>query len=221
MSNLTLLSNHEKLEGSRMKHIVGLDIETTGSQLDSSRTLQVAIALGSKVYCRDVGNYHPKFLWPHDDGGPDWTRSYWRVDPDALKVNHWTKERYEAAQDHSEVDLILSDRLQHDEGFSPKSLIAVGWNVAGFDMPFVRRDLPRIASFFHYRTIDLNACVFMLTGGGRPYDELKARLKELAATALGRSDWHDAGFDAAAALTVFKILRKNYGLRDDSNIPTQ
>lgn len=97
------------------------------------------------------------------------------------------------------------------------TLIPVGWNVAGFDWPFVERDFPQVASEFAYRTVDLNAIVFNLSEAREePYDEIKGAAKDYGAACMkdlespgltNVATWHDAGYDATASLFSWEYLR--------------
>jgi hypothetical protein len=83
-------------------------------------------------------------------------------------------------------------------------LIAVGWNVCGFDLPYVRHYLPRLGSFISRRSVDLNAVCFTFAGGaGGRWKRLKRRSKRYAEERLGRAEWHDA----AAALLAWEYFK--------------
>jgi len=95
----------------------------------------------------------------------------------------------------------------------------VGFNVAGFDLPFVRRYMRELADSLSYRTVDLNAVLFAIdqawipspSGGRWKYKTLKKVVKEAAAEKAathfdGEVRWHDAAFDAVAALYVWDDL---------------
>jgi len=62
------------------------------------------------------------------------------------------------------------------------------------------------------RSVDLNAVCFTFAGtAGSRWKSLKKRSKRYVEGKLGRADWHDAGFDAAAALLsweYFKMLSR-------------
>jgi hypothetical protein len=191
--------------------IAGVDIETTGSELRSHRTLQVGIADGAGLYyCYDVGDWSPRVRW--SSYGPFFPDDIVPT-PEALQVNKWTEARYNASQPHDEVDIILEHMLRA-HGLKERSIVAVGWNIAGFDVPFLQRDLPRFAKFLHYRTVDLNACCFMLAGSSREaYLTFKDNLKKQATERLAEAErLHDAGYDAKHGLMCFNILRESYGL---------
>ena len=99
-----------------------------------------------------------------------------------------------------------------------RSVVAVGFNVGAFDLPFVRDALPKTTALLSRRTVDLNAVCFtlgdaLLLGGSRPKWSTWKRLAKDAAqaelTALGVApQWHDAGYDALAALVSWRWFRE-------------
>ena len=85
----------------------------------------------------------------------------------------------------------------------------VGFNVAGFDMPYVKQYMPTLMSLFTRRSVDLNAvCYSMSEYGKASYDRIKRDAKRHAAEQIGGDSWHNAEFDALAALYAFKYLRE-------------
>lgn len=83
----------------------------------------------------------------------------------------------------------------------PEGLIAVGWDVAAVDLPYISHYLPRLARLLSRQTVDLNAVCFTIAGDASlRWKSLRRKAEKHAEEELGRADWHDAGFDAAAAL---------------------
>lgn len=82
-----------------------------------------------------------------------------------------------------------------------------------FDMPFVRATLPRSAALFSRRSIDLNSICF-LYGGPDGWQDYKEEAKKEAARIAGESRWHNAGFDAEAAILSFAYLRSRLAILD-------
>ena len=98
-----------------------------------------------------------------------------------------------------------------------RQLVAVGFNVGGFDLPFFRDALPKTMSLISRRSIDLNA-ILMTFGGWAPRNQTPrswtARKQDMKVSAdteivrLGISGQaHDAGFDAAQAILGWEWLR--------------
>ena len=91
---------------------------------------------------------------------------------------------------------------------TPKGLIAVGWDVAAVDLPYISHYLPRFAALLSRQTVDLNAVCFTIAGDASfRWKSLRRNAERHAEEELGRADWHDAGFDAAAALSSWNYLR--------------
>jgi hypothetical protein len=122
-----------------------------------------------------------------------------------------------AADPPGEVDAQLEQWLLARGADSDKrALIAVGYNVGAFDLPFVRAYLPRTSQLLSRRVVDLNA--FCLAYEGRvPYEgsmptfsgwkRLAKRysVEKLAAVGL-EENWHDAGYDAASAILQLEFF---------------
>jgi oligoribonuclease (3'-5' exoribonuclease) len=91
--------------------------------------------------------------------------------------------------------------------------VAVGWNVGGFDRQFIIRHMPALNSVLSYRNADLNSMVFKLAGDSeKKYEEIKKAAKEYAVPLVKEvygldKNWHDAGYDAAAALFSLEYLQ--------------
>lgn len=174
---------------------LGLDIETTGSEISQHQLIQIGVARGlHDVFVMDVGHAHADLV----------------IDPEASKVHGFSVERMVAGNRPAVVDDSLCAWLE-DRAVSQtrRWAIAIGWNVAGFDMPFVRKFLPKAAGCFSYRTVDLNAICFALDGKhGHAWDWWKKQIKKKIERMLGVVRWHDAGFDAVAGLLAFELLRE-------------
>lgn len=166
----------------------GLDIETTGSDIDAGAAIiQIGVTFGGyQAFVSDIK--------PHAGAV---------IVPEAMAVNKITQERMDAAPSAAEVDENLSQWLI-SQGIEPRRFIAIGWNVAGFDIPFVKRYLPKTFKFLSYRTVDLNAIVFTLDPV-RGQDRLKKQLKTWTEEGLDGSA-HDALFDATSAIEAWRIL---------------
>src|SRR5258706_4345141 len=96
----------------------GVDIETTGSEFAVSGMCQIGVYLGPNNHF--VSDVRPRV------GSV--------VSVEALKVNGFTHERLEQGSDPLDVSSKLRDYLVGN-GVTSKRLIAVGWNVAGLDLP--------------------------------------------------------------------------------------
>lgn len=186
--------------------VVGLDGEMTCSDLArGGRLIQIGVAVGlerEQRFTSFVG-------WPENE---------YVTDPKAMRVHGISDKAIATASPAPEVDGRLRAFLLAN-GADPrkKTIEPVGWNVVGFDMPFVRDALPRSAELISRRGVDLNAVCRTLDGilefeGSRPstsgWKRLAKRAAEQVLTGYGiDEEWHDAGFDAAAALAAWQWLR--------------
>ncbi len=185
----------------------GLDGEMTGGTktlhfFDEYQLCQIGIALSyDDIFTRDIG----------------YKEGEYKVTEEALEVNKFTHERIQSGPSQWQVDseLVQWVRERVPAASTPYGLklIAVGWNVSSWDMPFVRRYLPRFAEWVWYRAVDLNSVVFTAQKvTGQSYDAIKGGAKQYAEYVLSKkypeSKWHDAGYDAAASLAAWDYLVK-------------
>ena len=191
---------------------VGLDGEMTGADIrEGAKLVQIGASVGvapEEQFCSLIG----------------WAPGEYFADPKAMEVHGIPPEEIHAAPRADEVDDRLYEWCLENGGTAEKrALIAVGWNVGTFDMPFVRDALPRTYGLFSRRSADLNAVCFALGrvarhSGSFPswtaWRRMSKRAAEKELTDLGiGATWHDAGYDAVASLLSWQWLRKN-GLRE-------
>lgn len=109
-----------------------------------------------------------------------------------------------------EVDEILYEWLVN-QGADPKrrhATIPVGFNITGFDMPFVKVTLPKTYSLFSRRTAELNGMLWLLHGKqGKTMEQWKKMAMEYARINMVSFKPHDAGWDSARHLLCFEYLR--------------
>lgn len=170
----------------------GFDIETTGSDIYKGHAI-----------CQ-VGLYTPKHEFVSDVGVAVGTP----VTQQALEVNGFSMERLTEGPSLAQVDNHLHEKLV---GMTAGMglVIPVGWNVAGFDMGFMRRWMPVSYADFSYRTVDLNAVCFTLDPVR--WERFKRAANQYAKQklqGLGWAErWHDALYDAAASYYAWEYLR--------------
>ena len=102
-------------------------------------------------------------------------------------------------------------------GTDAKRLVPVGFNVGGFDLPFVEAYLPRSYALLSRRVVDLNAFLMAYDAQGRAYEgsvpkwsgwkrlcvaDAERRLREYGVTEAR----HDAGYDAVEAICALDFL---------------
>lgn len=180
---------------------VGVDIETTGLDVLRHKAIQVGIA------------------WWHDNTPASgmitaftqevgWLE--FEYDPAALKVNGRTPEDIYNGPAHPIADTKLFNMAEHH--FPRTPLIPVGWNPGIFDVVFLQQQLPLIASKLGYRSVDMNTLAFhMAVAFNASPEEFRAEAREYSKDALANmgfaENWHDAGYDAAAALTSWEYFK--------------
>lgn len=175
---------------------VGVDLETSGTDHETTVPIQFGYAEYGGV---------PKSWYI---GGWDWNE--WEWNETAASVHNIPKNVLQIAPTASTVDPVIAHYLARriPEG---QSYCMIGWNVAGFDRPFIEKHLPLTFAQFSYRTIDLNAICFALAiPKERSYDRIKKESKDYALVRIGdvaEESWHDAGFDALAAVYSYEYLR--------------
>mgnify|MGYP001583711708 CR=1 FL=1 len=188
--------------------LLGLDGEMTGGTktLDFYKEFQlcqIGLALGfnkEDVYTSDIGFDANEYKWTQE----------------ALDVNKFTHERIVSGPRQWQVDSELVAWLRARSIVEDGSkLVAVGFNVASWDLPFVRYYLPRFSKSLSYRTVDLNAVLFAAEQvTGLSYNSIKDHAKRYAKKVLAKTGAypvampHDAGYDAAASLAAFEYLVK-------------
>lgn len=198
-------------------NFIGVDLETSGSSHSRSAPIQIGIA-------NDSGMIFDSYI-----GG-------WLFDPalqtaDGQRTHEWSEEAYGihgiprsrllSAPFAKEADVQAAYWIEDNVGGPGKGIIAVGWNVAAFDFPFIREYLPKTAGSMAYRSVDLNAIIFGITQAGlgdwdgKPwtYYRLKSFVKDAAASRIMQQtdmqvQWHDAGYDALAGLYAFYELQE-------------
>ncbi len=127
--------------------------------------------------------------------------------PDEVFVSDIGYEDWNENPESMAVHGLSADRIRA----APRA-DAVDADIAAFDLPYVRSYLPRFTSHLGRRSVDLNAVCFTFarTAGSR-WKSLKKRSKRFAEEQLDSAQWHDAGYDAVAALLCweyFKILAR-------------
>jgi hypothetical protein len=102
-----------------------------------------------------------------------------------------------------------------DKGASPKhraKTVPVGFNITGFDMPFVKKTLPKVYSLFSRRTAELNGMLWLLhgkedNGHAVSFEGWKKKAMEYAHDSLDDYLPHDAGWDAKRHLLCYEYLQ--------------
>ena len=189
-----------------MALLIGLDGEMSDSDLGKGAVL---IQIG---VCDDYGNTFESLIG-HDAG--------WYQTEQASAIHRIPDEDILMAERADQVDRRLyrwlEDRLNdaraRGEHGVLRPFVPVGWNVGGFDMPFVRKFLPMSSTLISRRSLDLNALCYSFEdaqvtymGERRSFLQWRDLAHEAASMVLGNEGWHDALFDAQAALEAYNFL---------------
>jgi hypothetical protein len=188
--------------------LLGLDGEMSDSELSKGAVLvQIGAAFSlEERFCSVIG-------W--DEG------TYYATDK-GMSAHGISPATIASAPRADVVDASLCDWLvaglaRRNLGVDAKRLVPVGFNVGGFDLPFVAAYLPRSYALLSRRVVDLNAFLMAYDAQGRPYEgstpkwsgwkrlgqaDAERRLREAGVT----EQRHDAGYDASEALCVLDFL---------------
>ena len=190
---------------------VGLDGEMTGGSRvvgGLPRLCQIGLSLGANdSFGSDIG----------------WQVGDYTYEQEALNVNGFTHDRIISGPPAAEVDEAMYKWLT-EHGIGPRDGVPVGFAVGSFDMPFVRETLPKSADLFTRRCVDLTAICFAIEEARRTFEQtpnnalMRSRWKQPSRAAkayaekvMGKAQWHDAEFDAIAALLCFQYLSSEIG----------
>jgi hypothetical protein len=178
---------------------VGLDGEMTGPRLGRHKLFEIGVDGGAgKRFESRIG----------------WTD--FEYDPAALAAVGVSPEDVRSGPPAADVDASLATWLAA-LGATAGRVVAVGWAVGRFDLPFVARTLPTASRYLSRQTVDLGAVCHTFAGSVvhdgrvRGVEEWKRAARAAAADALTDAGepprWHHAGYDAAAALVAWDWLR--------------
>lgn len=188
----------------------GLDLEMTGTDVWEHRLIQVGISFDprdeTKNFVSDVG----------------WAKGNYEYQEEALQVIRWDFSRIESGPSF----IIVGDRIAsffEEMGAQKGKVIPCGFAVGSFDMPFMAQTFPWIMEYFvkpqkapiySYRVVDLSQ-VAMAFGWNHSknewgYKAWKKASKEYAESELEEiginPQWHDAGYDAKAAILAMEFF---------------
>lgn len=195
--------------GKSKREFWGLDFETSGTTHEDHVPIQLGIAApNGALFSSLIGGWDFDIVRDWDTGrrakGYAW-------DERAFEVHKITQEQLIGAPLPREVSAQALEFIEeHSQAWKGERKL-VGWNVASFDVPFLRKWLPGVARELSYQSADLNAVCFAISQAhGISFKEVKWRSKEYAASKLeelfAEEMWHDAGYDAAAALHSWAYL---------------
>jgi hypothetical protein len=179
----------------------GLDFESSGSDpWGRSAPIQIGIANEAVRITAYIGG---------------WNWSEWEWNEEAAEVHKIDRKGLDKFPPVWKVDIAVAAQLLDHAVGDRMWNVPVGWNVAGFDRQFVTRHMPNLHRLLSYRSVDLNAVLFSKVSDEHGYTRLKKAVKaraEAVVKATYESEnvtptWHDALFDAEAALAAFRALQ--------------
>lgn len=195
------------MESSENIVYIGLDGETSSLGLsDGGKLIQAGVAIIVNGKMKVFTEY---ISWPM---GMHW-------DQHAEAVHGISQELTQNGRYAENVDEELSNWLISELGeIAEYSLISVGWNVAAFDHPFFLHALPKTMQLVSRRAVELNSLCFAKASSGNvsadyeTFDSIKSNAKDWGKQALAEQGIfgkeHDAGYDAALGLMVFRYFNQ-------------
>jgi DNA polymerase III epsilon subunit-like protein len=182
--------------------VVGIDIETTGTLATPGARL---VQVGAAAFADRADRWFSSLVsHPGAELG---------IDPDAMAVHNIPLDVIQQAPPAHEVDDELAAWLADRGATEANPAVAVGWNVASFDLVFIAESLPHTRELLARRSIDLNAVCMALSDlpDSSDFATVKSEAKRWAATRLERAGLgnrpHDACWDAAEAVLVLDWIR--------------
>jgi DNA polymerase III epsilon subunit-like protein len=176
--------------------LVSLDLETTGLDPNFHLPVQIGAVSGNRQFMSLIG-------WPMADLA---TRS----NPEAMDIHKLDPRELRKAPRVGEVDRMFGQWLGEVlQEAGAKRARLVGWNVGSFDLCFLRSHFRgSTCEMMSHRCVDLNALVTIdELRGGMPAKRKKQWLQDQAAATLGGpAKWHDALWDARAAMASLYAL---------------
>jgi hypothetical protein len=178
---------------------VGIDGEMSCPDMEKGgKLIQIGLSVNTTLGIETVSYY----LRPPAD-------MYW--EDRAAEVHKITQEQLRLNGKHpEEVDELLYEWLT-SHGANPKQrlkTVPVGFNITGFDMPFVRATLPKTYSLFSRQTAELSGMLWLLDGRkGHSMKTWKEMSLEYAKLNMNTYKPHDAGWDSARHLLCFEYLK--------------
>lgn len=191
----------------------GLDLETSGTTHERHVPIQLGLAApNGEVFTSLIGGW--RWMDDLEPGEPHvMGDDTWLWDLRAYEVHGIEQEALLAAPSPYQVSAEAVKFIEEHSNVWHGQRKVVGWNVASFDMPFVRKHLPAVSRLLSYQSADLNAICFAISEAhGISFKTLKGDSKDWARLQLEEryeeALWHDAGYDAIAGLHSFDYLKE-------------
>jgi hypothetical protein len=132
-------------------------------------------------------------------------------DENAAKVHNITQDDIRGYGIHPEIvdNAIYRWLVGHGADARHRAkTVPVGFNITGFDMPFLKKTLPRTYSLFSRRTAELNGMLWLLHGKNDVgFEGWKKKALAYAESKLDDYKPHDAEWDAKRHLLCYEYLQ--------------
>lgn len=185
-------------------YIIGLDIETSSSDLNYGEILQLGVAykINEEYYTTEYNLFFDKSIW-HDKNWSKESENVHKITKKSLTKN---KDTYDSVQ--SKIINLLNNI------FGERSIIIpVGFNVGSFDLQFIKSKMPILYSRLSYRVIDLNSLFLFKSLNSFDFNEfieIKNNAKLDIAKNLSEKKEHNASYDAKLALLILEKIKSNF-----------
>jgi len=182
-------------------HELFLDIETSGLNPDKHSILSIGMVV-SLNGLEDYQSFYREIKYDE-----------LVVSPEAIEIN-----KYDFTIQKNRVPLVAADEaavIFLKKYYHPdEKPLPIGLNVGSFDMQFINRQMPLLATKLSHRAVDLNSLMYMLAHKhSRDFKELKKEMsdkahKEVSSFALGVSK-HNALYDAVFNLSLYLMIKED------------
>jgi len=185
-------------------YIVGLDIETSSSDINYGEILQLGVSykINEEYYTNEYNLFFDKSIW-HDKNWSKESENVHKITKKSLTKN---KETYDSVQ-RKIINLL-------NNSFGEESIIVpVGFNVGSFDLQFIKSKMPILYSRLSYRVIDLNSLFLYKSLSNYDYNEFienKKNTKLDIIESLSENNEHNASYDAKLALLILEKIKYNF-----------
>lgn len=190
--------------GKNIFFIIGLDIETSNSDINYGEILQLGVAykINEEYHTNEYNLFFDKSIW-HDKNWSKESENVHKITKKSLTKN---KETYDSVQ--SKIINLLNNT------FGEESIIVpVGFNVGSFDLQFIKSKMPILYSRLSYRVIDLNSLFLYKSLSNYDYNEFienKKNAKLDIIESLSEKNEHNASYDAKLALLILEKIKYNF-----------
>ncbi|MCK7484408.1 MAG: 3'-5' exoribonuclease [Bacillus subtilis] len=132
--------------------------------------------------------------------------------PRAVEINHFdfSSQKNRMPLSQAEIEAVKFINKYYDKEHHPT---AIGLNLAGFDLQFIKRQTPLLYQRLSHRSVDLNSLIYLYAEKhSKEFKEAKNELTQIAENqtkALGLGvEKHNALFDAVFNMNLYLLLKE-------------